>query len=536
MGNLVANQSNVSIFGPPELSVESKNYATKHRPQCGNVLVSGSFYSVAVLPQHGTRVIDSTSNSEYWLFRLSGTPFSSSMAGASVRLRNLYIDSLSYVGVDGKTTSFSGTPNTDFVAKIESVSNSNSLKLDRPLIVPNISLNDNMENEDSPYFENNESYFVSNIGSGSFEIVHSPRISTADLQNYTKIFPTISLTFSNLAFTAKPKTYRIMKKSLNTPETPTCIAQGNVIPHELLMTFNANIDYRNGGIFYSQAHADTYWFSSPPATFTHSPAVLIDSITINSSGGANTSENEYLIFKENTGEASRDYQYVTTTYLTSSAWYTTPKLFPNFDVEPDTYYSCSVDNGVLSEYTISIEVVNNGSSLNSNPIKLIKNTAYEFSVTVSNLKESGADYCLLAYFSTTSTTGAQQKFLIGTIDSDFYTTYTAVYRHKFVANKTMFGTIIFVPKYINTVAISNVSLKPYQDDNYALDSFVIDIPYTPVLKNEKVELEAEIFDESGLLCSRVLKTYLHVDPQGHSEVLVGSSAVLGGIVLDGGGP
>jgi hypothetical protein len=534
MAKLVTNQSPNSFFNPPELTAAGKIHATMHRPLCGNRLDSGSFYSTATIPAHGSRITDSFEQPVYSVFRKSGTEFSSSMVGSVIRLSKLSLSSLSYTDPDGKPQIFDGTTNTDFVAKVKEVLTSDVLKLDRPLVVSNVSLKTGIKDEDSPYFENIERYTVTNVSNGTFEIVHSARIETANLISSPKLCSIIILSFNNLSFTSQPSTYRIFKKSYNTSETPTCIAFGNVEPNELLMTSDSNYDFQNGGKFFSAVHSQTYWLASSGLTFTHTPSILIDSITLNTSGISNESEASYLIFKENSGEVGRSSTYIQTTYQTGSAWYTNSQLFTNFAVDPSTYYSCSVNNPLLVPYTSSIEVVNNGGSLNSNSIKVLKNTTYEFSVDWTNCKPSTSEYQLIAYFITTSTKGTTEKFLLGILDNTTATTYSGTYNNKFKATRTMFGTIVIVPKNINTIAIANVSLKPYMDNEYALDSFTVEIPYTPLLQNEKIELVGEIYDSLSYPCCLPMKTYLHTDPSGFTEQIVGT--VVGDVLIDGGTP
>jgi len=535
MANLVENKSLRSLFDSPSIVVESKAHPTAHRPKCSTQLVSGSFFTVATSPDHGEKITDFPASIDYTLVRSSGAEFSSSMVGSSIRLFNLEIEPLFYTGLSGKQSVHSGLIARDFSAKVKSVISSNVLKLETPVYVSDVTLDSDIYEESSPYFETDTSYYVTNIKQGNFDMVHIPRIGTSELSSSAKVCSIITATLENLQFSAVPNSYRVLKKSLNTPETATCVALGKVEANELLLTKNTNIDYQNGGQFYSLSHVQSYWFASPGLTYTHTPDIMMDSITLDSSGNSNETEALYIIFKENTGEVSRDYQYVAPTYQSGSAWYTSPALFENFDREPDTYYSCSVENAKLLEYSGSIEVVNNGSALNSNSIKMLKNTMYEFSVNWANIQYSSTNYKLEAFFITTSPNGTTQKFLLGSLDKNTATTYSGTYKSKFFTPKTMFGTIIITPKYINTIAVANVSLKPYSDTIYALDSFSIEFPYTPIIKNEKVKLTVEILDVSGQICMNPLKAQLHVDPEGYTEQLVGS-ALIADLIYDGGGP
>jgi hypothetical protein len=50
-----------------------------------------------------------------------------------------------------------------------------------------------------------------------------------------------------------------------------------------------------------------------------------------------------------------------------------------------------------------------------------------------------------------------------------------------------------------------------------MDSFTVEVPYKPLLTNEKVELTVELLDSGGNYCTPPLKTHLFVDPNGWTQ-------------------
>ena len=63
----------------------------------------------------------------------------------------------------------------------------------------------------------------------------------------------------------------------------------------------------------------------------------------------------------------------------------------------------------------------------------------------------------------------------------------------------MYGTIQIVPKYVSSITIANVSIKPFKDHAYSPDSVEINVPLDTKVKNEQIEFTVELMDSSGKL-------------------------------------
>jgi hypothetical protein len=532
MALLTDDLTKTYVFDPPEVEVYQRNQALMNIPSCENRLTTGSFYSIANKPTHGTKINKPISGDVDYVIFSDDTAFSSSMDNCRIRFYDLEIDNIIYDDIRGVVNSFSGTTQTDFISSVKRVQTSKTLFLDRPIVISNVSLKNNVREEDSAYFERRSTYYVTNIKNGKYEIIHTSITPTNSLTGGELAVPELIINLKNLKFTSIPTTFRILKQSLNTPGTPAEMSAGDISSFEVLRNNNMNPELRDAGVFYNEDVLSNYWLSTVNINIQHSPDKLIDSATITFNGSDNSDEVEYVIFKENTPEGGpRTPEYVSPSYQTGSEWYTSPSLFPNFAISPEAFYSCSLED----PYIQSIEVNLSGSVFNSNPIKLYKDVKYEFSVDWSFIRKNNPDFSLNFYYINTSPTGFVRKQLIGKIDKDIVKSGSGVYKNTFVSKTTMFGTIIIVPKYITSSAISNISIKPYQDDDYAIDMFSMYIPVDSLIKNEKLKLTVDFFDEGGLNCSNTLSKIVYLDPAGYTELRYGSGAGLPEIV-DGGGP
>ena len=533
--------SNLRFFGEPELTARSEVYDLKVRPSCGHNLEVGTFYGTARDPAAGADANTVVKDVAYFVTRIDGAPFSSSMAGASIRLKDIVINSLSYIDINGNRKSFEGPINVDFVSKIKKVVSAQVIQLEHPFTVSYYILNAAIFSEDAPYLENTQieterfdgfnetdiylqsannsgtdlstqvynvrpilrnNYYVSNILSGTFEIIHSPRREETSFSVPTKRKCLVDLTLSNLrAYSGSLGFYKVFQQSWNVPSSPVCVAEGPVASDELLVSrASSNLDMRRMGSFYNLAHAYNYMLINGAISYTWTPDTLIDSVTVTHIGGANDGENDYIMMKDNTAEVIfRTAPYVPTIYQTSSFWYTDPSLYVNGGVEPTASYPCAVASPTLSAYGSSMEVVKSGSIYNSNSVKLSKNTMYEFSMNYANLAFTDRDlYQFVVYFVSTDNYGAVSYTRIGDLTNKTTRGFiTGVYTNRFLALKSGYGTIKLVPKYITSVAISDLSLKPFHDDIYSIDSLSIKIPVQPSVQNEKVEFTIELYDVNG---------------------------------------
>ena len=136
--------------------------------------------------------------------------------------------------------------------------------------------------------------------------------------------------------------------------------------------------------------------------------------------------------------------------------------------------------------------------------------------------------------------------MIGLIDSTFKYQTDELYEFSFFSDSEKYGTIIFVP-VIGNWYISAVSLKPYENLDYSIDSFAAKIPLPNSVRNELFELEVELYDEYGRLAygdgsytfihNKIfspLKKQIFVDPLGIITVAGSGGGGVGGDI-DGGG-
>ena len=572
--------SNLKFYSEPSLTVKAETYDMKVRPSCGFSLDTGSFYATAAGPKHGADANTVVSEVSYFITRTGGAPFSSSMNGADIRLKNIIIPSLPYLDINGIPQSFSGSINIDFVSKIKKVVNSNTLQLTQPFTISYYSLNSAITSEDSTYLENNQvdtekfghfnetdayfqsgkasgtnlsnavyavsptlrnNFYVSSIQSGRYEIIHSPRLNGSDFSAAVNRKCVVNLTLSNLnAYSGSLGAYKVFQKSMALPTQPVLVSEGPFVANELLVSVSSSYeDTRRMGHFYNGTQASTYFFPTGSVSFSWSPDILIDSISITSSAALdNTAETSYIIMKDNTPETgSITPDYIKIPYYSGSYWYTSPLLFANSSVEPTASYQCVSGSSTLTSYSSSIEVMKTGSIYNSNSVKLIKNTMYEFSLNYANINYiSQSLFELIVYYASTSPTGVVTYTRIGDINN--LTTrgfLNGTYVNRFLANKTTFGTIKIVPKYLNKITISNLSLKPFFDSQYSINSVSLRIPVQPNVQNEKAEFTVDLYDTNGDLVlgngpasnfPSFLRRTVYLDQFGLAQVAVSSGTTV----------
>ena len=521
-----ANESDAHFFDFPELIAKTEIYDIRSGDGCMAVSSTGECSSVASTPKNasGADYNYNTVDVIYTINRTSGSAFESSMDGSMVRFTNI-------ITVDR-------TLNVDFVARIKKVLTENSLLVDRPMLISKQMLN-GLVSEDTPYIEetgtdikkydtfnetdmysttakssgvqliqsqqvyatgfsgvaHRKNYIVTNIKSANFEIIHIPR-STSMVVSGIKVC-VANLELINLrTLTGAVDRYRVIKRSLNIPESRCCIAEGILEPRELIFDWFAGEDYASLGKFYNLSFSQTYWLTSGGVSYDYTPQTLIDSITIRTSGAANVDETNYIILKNNRGEPGRTSAYVPYTPITGSWWGTDSDRFVNFATEPTTSYNCAL----TSPYLNSVEVVKTGAAFNSNFIKLVKNTMYEFSMAFSALASANpTNYSVDVYFITTRG-NSPLKIKIGSLNTKTTRGFNfGTYSTKIFIPRTMFGTIQLVPKYVTSVAISNISLKQFTDVAYPMDSAEVIVPLTTKVKNERIELTVELMDSVGRL-------------------------------------
>lgn len=540
------NTSDARFFTFPELHASTEVYDVRIRNGCP-LTVTGTCRTDAVTPKHGDLAdIDYQSTDiRYVLTKSTGPSFDSAMVGALIRLTDVNVSMQSYIGTNGSKKTFDGIITTDFIGKVRSVLNTNTLLLDRPLVVSNTIL-DGAKSESSPYLEDNgtdikrfdpfnetdlyattanssgvqqtqtnqvyssgflgnghrKNFYVIGIRSATFTITYLPRTTSwsssglsyvnGNPAEFSKRVCMAKLSLSNLrTTTGAPERFRVYQRSLNIPESQRCIAEGYLAPRELLFDWTAGEDVSWLGKFYDQSFANTYWLSHG-VTMTHSSETLIDSVTV-SGAGSNISEESYIILKTNRSEPSRTNQYVQSVPQNGSWFETTQQTFTNFSVEPNTNYACAVGSPYLS----SIEVVKSGTIYNSNFVKLAKNTMYELSFDYASLVQITDAYEFIVYFMTTYN-GRTDRVRLGLLNTRTTRGFKAGhYSGKVFIGRTMYGTIQLVPKNLTSLAVANISLKPFSDASYPMDSAELLIPLDVRVKNERFEITVELIGNDG---------------------------------------
>lgn len=556
--------SEVRFFDQPDIAVTPRIYNTPEYPTSSYALATGSCAGVSLYPKNNdSRNFDaSAGSSQYQLFRASGTEFSAVMEGEYVRIKNPFVNSFTYANYSNNQINFRGVLNTDFVAKIVRVVNSDSVLVDIPFATVSDLIG--RINEDSPYNRNNlvdyrgydisdepdkqsvylkKNFYVLSIGSADYEVVYKNvpvNVPLAEVTGSSFIRKSvIDVEFNGLrTHCGHVSSYKIYAKSLNSPETKVLLAEGKAEPDEHLYSNNFNNGlYNSPGRFFNQSYLARFWITSSAAlTLSQSNGVFAAGAYIGHAN--NEDETAYVIFKDDTSGTTRTPAYVSYTFGTASHWYATTDAFLNADAQPSSSYGGIVNVPVLFPYAASQENLLNGQIYDSNPIKLRKSTLYKFTMRAkpANSRSPGT---LKVYF----VSGTYKK-QIATIDNSLEDIDDGLYSSTFFSDTTKYGTIILVPVggYWH---IGDLSLKPHQASDYSIDSFKAKYPLQSAMTNELFEIEAELYDHSGKLAYgngsytfnrnkmlRPLTKRFFVNPAGIVSSYGGGQ--LGVLILDGG--
>lgn len=507
-------KSEVRFFDFPSIDVRSEIYSSPIYPYASHRLASGSFSAIAVSPKNNYNAdYDYQFDTPiYQLYFKSGTNFVSSMQGEKIRIKNPRIKKFTYSTLSNDQVTVEDVRlNTDFIATVVKVVNENSILLNIPFNA--VSELINSTNQDSPYAKNNlvvlkgyninddplkqtvfhkKNFYVLSIDDGEYEIFYKD-IATelSAMSSGSKYLLNVGcnklrLMCGNLA------TYKIYGRSLNSPETSTLLCEGKIEPDEHITTTNFNNGLHNcPGNFYNQAYVNKYWLVNGSCTFSQNSSTLIDGVKI--SHATNTSQADYVIFKDNTTGGSRSTQYIDYNLGSNSYWYAGSDAFVNYGAYPTASYNGISNIPILSGYTNSQENLLSGSIHDSNPIKLRQNTLYQYSMRVRSAQSNNSGSALYIYF-----VSGTNKTEIGYIDNSYNYGANEEYTNTFFNSAVAFGTIILVP-VSGEWDIASVSLKPYQNVDYSIDSFGVKVPYKSFLTNELFEVEMELYDSAGVL-------------------------------------
>ena len=542
--NIVIDPTNktdtsVVFFDLPYIDVTPEIYTVPQYPIGSYVLSSGSFNSTAVFPRHNDNGDYQTefNKTVYKITRQGGDPFSSSMDGEKIRLKNVSVQIFTYTNNSIGSQTYSGLLNTDLVGYISRVENNSSLLLNIPFRTVADLIT--MTNQDSEYGKNNlmslhgytagndptkqtqyykKNFYALSLSSGEYEIIHKSLPTT--IPNSTKKKPVVNVEFRNIrTLGGIISSYKIFGRSLNTPQSRTLLSEGRLDANEVIVSTNFNNGYRNSpGNFYDQAYLSRFWLTGS-FTFSHNSSVLVDGVYISHPG--NTAQSDYAILKDDSIEPGRTAAYVSPNLVPTSYWYGKSAVFNNTVEYPSSSFVDALASPIFSPYVASQENLLNGSIHNSNPIKLVGNCLYNFSMRARGGASNTNSSVLYVYFiSDTEVTK------IATIDSSFRFGANELYTNSFFIGSTKYGTIKIVP-VTGEWYLSQLSIKPYQSNAFSPDYFAVKVPVNNIVSNELFEIEAELFDANGKICYGVdspafahnltllpLKKQVFIDPNG----------------------
>jgi len=564
--------SEVRFFTSPYIRTNAEVYSLPLYPTSSYSLSSGTFSSIALSPKNNANgdYDYQFEDAAYQLYLKSGNKFSASMEGENIRLKNPTVTKFTYTNFGDNRVEYQGVLNTDFIAKIKRVVNETSLLLDIPFAT--VSELINSTNEDSPYAKNNlvqlkgytviddaakqtvfhkKNFYVLSLSDGQYEIFHK-QIPVTLPRNTTYLASTLNIECNNArTLCGDLSYYKIYGRSLNTPLSKTLLTEGKIEAEHVIRSkkFDNGL-YDNTAYFYNNAHVQKHWFIKGGCVFTQSNEVLINGARI--SHADNSSLSDYVIFKDNTFSGSTDFTYYGPNLLNNSYWYANTDAFINYGIYPTSSYLGINNIPYISNYSASQENLINGRVHDSNPIRLRQNTLYKFSMKVKAGSNNSNDAKLYTYY----ISGTNKK-MIGYIDSSYNFGANEAYEKTFFNEQESFGTILLAPSK-GEWNISDISIQPYQNIDYSIDSFSVKIPFTPKVPNELYEIEMELYDAQNRLAYgsnsytfsynkrfMPLKTKLFVDPTGAVVSDVPLTVISGGgggggggtiidIVLDGG--
>lgn len=504
------NLSEVRFFDDPEINVVQKAFQPPAMPAQPYAMAQGAFFSKAVTPSNnyngdfdkqGWDVV-------YQITKTSGTDFSSLMNGEKIRLKDISVRQFIYNDQSNHDVYYQGVLNTDFIATISQVVNKNTLLINVPFvtmadIITQVNQNSEYRKNDLTQLEGytavddkekqtvyqKKNYYCLSIDAGNFEIVY-PNVSETNSRSSSKTKTVLHVELRNLrTLCGKIASYRVYGRSLAYPQSKNLLFEGKTGPVQLIRSNNFDNGVRGDcGHFYSPSYLSQYWLTSGAVTFSQDHSVLIDGATISHS--ANTTETDYVIFKDNTTEGSRTSAYVPSTLLSGSYWYAKSDAFSNRSNYPASSYNVPSE---ISSFQSSQENLLNGSVHNSNPIKLIGNALYKFSMKVKATAGNSDASMMNVYFLSN-----EGRMKIGTIGSAYNYGADRLYENTFFVPNTLFGTIILVP-IAGSWSISELTLSPNIDAGYSPDYFEFDMIVPNRMPNEPFEIDVELYDGSGKL-------------------------------------
>jgi hypothetical protein len=350
------------------------------------------------------------------------------------------------------------------------------------------------------YKDDNGNDIVTNVIGADFNIEY-PYISynnsaeqyqTASIGNFTYTLQAsyADITYTNLrTFTGYVARHKLYAKSIVKNSDYSLVSDSPITPNELLIDQNTlNTYYNNLGKFYNDQHIANYWHtSSNNLTMSHTPTYAIDSTFVTTPNLSSLTGSDYIIVKNNSDPGNSN-------------------------------------NATYFPYNETQQIIQSGSSYDSNFIELNSNTQYKIILSAVIHKKYSDNAKLDLYF-TSSLPGAPleknytKNFGIKLMElntntsgsiidfTDSYTFYTPQH--------DLFGTLVIVPSKCN-IHIKNISLSVFGDDGYSPDTFSLRIPWPVSIANETYQIKAELFDVNSNLVYSDLNIVQSFDPSGQS--------------------
>jgi hypothetical protein len=462
----------------PLLTFATKTNATEINPKT----ISGSFYSRGVFPGVNFNVDDNPYNKDvvdYQILINTGS-FSASLKSFSISLKPTVIQ-------EYNSTNTRTLRNITESIIIKDVINSTTLQLEKPFTYKNNS---------------NNKQTVTNIISGTYTITYSDYAYSASYfnsQSYLtesviagdtryKKYSIADITYRNLnTFSGLVTRHKVYRKSLNIASDYKLILDENFSEDEVLKNYVVPIkSFQNLGNFYTHDFINKFWYTSSANIQLYSDSVnRIDGMKISGSG----INDGYILVKLNTSGSNRDASYVA--------------------------------------FNESQYLLQSGSSYDTNFIKLLKDNAYVLSFNCNLVDKpygfaSDIDFYLTGSYVNNqkeSSVNSRYGIKLGGLSFDKNTrgmNFHNTIQFKFTPRNDLYGTLVIVPRGMNSVVINNLSIKLDKTEGFSLNSYTVRVPFDVNQPNELFDIKAELYDNESKLVYSDLRTIKLFDSSGSS--------------------
>lgn len=480
----IINNSNVSFYNTPQLEITplltfvSKTNLNEVNPK----IVTGSFFGKAIYPI-ANFITDNKyvkSNTDYQLTTINSN-FSESF-------KNFY--AVLYVNkIKNPATGQEEIVNDTSSILIKNVINNKTLQLDSPYVYKNQANNKNIVTEiiNGTYeilyseYEYNPSYFTTaSYLTESVDFAGNIRYKKNSIAE---------ITYRNIkTFSGTVIRHKLFRRSLNVPDDYTTVVDEIFSQNEYLKNTTIPIkSYQDLGNFYSQDFINNFWFTS-----SNSFNLLANSdYYINGVNITGSSINDgYIITKLNTSNTNRNSTYVS--------------------------------------YNANEYLNQSGSSYDCNFLKLIGETDYVLSFNCNLLKKQLNDVMDLSFYLIGSYENNKKEPIYNTTYgvllanlkvNDLITSknFINTLKFKFTPKNDLYGTLLIVPRGIDSLILNNISIKQDKVDGFSYNSYTIRVPFNVDQPNELFDIKSELYDAGGNLVYSNLRTIQSFDPSGSSS-------------------